>query len=300
MQYNFFVANRMEPSSIARALGECLCVPSHEVDVADAFLEQDNRNWDAKVLCDYAHASGDVSLSLDIYVQDSVAVRPSEAELARTFARTARSVVLYPAEEGIPSAYWLASPSNVVTRARLLASDDDNPAHTIDAVETAVPELPQGRVIVLPEIIREHPVPTPTTAAFTRSLDNLAAARPELFSTCPVDEPGSLHDDARAYLGEWERMVRRMVADWPPAGRYPVEMYRDAIEARDRLSDIEDRLITPSATLLTDALEEVDGQFLNSSAEDTKHILAKAVGMSAFDLPPGAWWWHRLPLSVPW
>ncbi|MFF8231251.1 hypothetical protein [Streptomyces caelestis] len=98
----------------------------------------------------------DPSLSLDIYVEDAlVDEAPTEPELARRLATALGVPVLCPAEEDLPSAYWPATSSGESVRARLYASDDEPPVHTIDAVGSAVGQLPHIRVSDLPEIARE-------------------------------------------------------------------------------------------------------------------------------------------------
>ncbi|GGZ79806.1 hypothetical protein ACFOOM_07220 [Streptomyces echinoruber] len=177
MTYNFFTVDRLQPPRIADALISCLHVEQGAVDVADTDGDQENRNWDALVTCDYSYVDGDVSLALDIYVQEAVTPQPPEPETASAFAAAARTIVLYPAEENIPSAYWLVTPTGLVTRARLMASDDETPEYSIDAVEVAVPQLPRARVMQLPEIVREQYVPTPATKEFVLALAALREAR---------------------------------------------------------------------------------------------------------------------------
>ncbi|MFJ2583779.1 hypothetical protein [Streptomyces sp. NPDC087538] len=164
MTYNLFTTNRLPPARVVDALASCLRVEANSVDVADIDGVQDNRNWDAAVLCDYSDVLGDVSLMLDIFVQDAVSQQPTEPEFAARFAVAAQTVVLYPAEDHPPSAYWLVTPTGLVTRARLLSSDDQRPEYSIDAAEAAVPQLPGIRAMQLPEIVREQPVPTPPTS----------------------------------------------------------------------------------------------------------------------------------------
>lgn len=112
------------------------------VDAADRDGDQSGRDWTAPVLCGYIRLRGDLSLELDVYVEDAlVNEAPAEPELARRLAMALGVPVLYPAEEVLPSAYWLATSSGESVRARLHASDDEPPVHTIDAVESAVAQL---------------------------------------------------------------------------------------------------------------------------------------------------------------
>lgn len=157
MIYDLLLAGPpVSPSTLADSLAEAVGAGRVDVDVADRDEDQSGRDWAAPVLCGYIRIRGDVSMSLDIYVLDDLFDKaPSEAEFAHRLAAAIGVPVLYPAAENIPSAYWLATPSGASTRARLLSSDDEPPVHTIDAVETAVAELPHIRVSELPEITRE-------------------------------------------------------------------------------------------------------------------------------------------------
>lgn len=96
-------------------------------DAADRDGDQSGRDWTAPVLCGYIRLRGDLSLALDIYVEDALVNEvPAEPELARRLARALGVPVLHPAE-GLPSSYWLATSSGESVRARLYASDDDPP-----------------------------------------------------------------------------------------------------------------------------------------------------------------------------
>ncbi|MGW2085591.1 hypothetical protein [Streptomyces sp. NPDC001880] len=170
MTYNLFTIDRLQPARVSDALASCLRIEPNSVDVADIDADQDNRDWDALALCDYSDVLGDVSLILDIFVQDAVSQQLTEPEFASRFAVAAQTVVLYPAEERPPSAYWLVTPTGLVTRARLLASDDERPEYSINAVEAAVPQLPGIRVMQLAEIVRERCVPTPTASKYIHAM----------------------------------------------------------------------------------------------------------------------------------
>ncbi|MEU9763062.1 hypothetical protein [Streptomyces sp. NPDC047985] len=235
MTYNLFTTDRLQPSRISDALASCLRVEPNSVDVADVDADQDNRNWDALALCDYSPVLGDVALTLDIFVQDAVSQQPTEPEFASRFAVAAQTMVLYPAEEQLPSAYWLVTATGLVTRARLLASDDERPEYSIDAVEAAIPQLHGVRVMQLPEIVREQHVPTPTTSEFIHATELLRVAHESPADPVLVDESGAHLYHSRAYLAEWERMVRHMESGWRPTGNYPVALYCEALLARDRI-----------------------------------------------------------------
>ncbi|MFD5163297.1 hypothetical protein ACFWMJ_35500 [Streptomyces hawaiiensis] len=123
-----------------------------DVDVADRDSDQSGRDRAAPVLCGYIMLRGDLSMSLDIHVEDALVVEtPTEPELARCPAARLGVPVLYPAErESPPSAFWLATSSGRSVRARLYSTDEEPPVHTIDAVGSAVSQPPRVRVSDLP------------------------------------------------------------------------------------------------------------------------------------------------------
>ncbi|MFF0460877.1 hypothetical protein [Streptomyces mexicanus] len=300
MTYNFFTDDRLQPSRIIDVLASCLSVDPNAVDVADIDGEQENRNWGALVFCDHSSVRGDVSFGLDIFVQDTVASRPAEDELASSFAGAAGVVVLYPAEEQIPSAYWLVTPAGLVTRARLLSSDDENPVYSIDAVEAAVPELPDVRVMQLPEIIREQHVPTPETQNFVRALISLQEAPDAPAELRFADEAGSPLRRARECLAAWERMVRRMVDSWGAAGKYPVELYSEALGARDQLAQLANNLPKAAADLLGKSVGRLDEEFIKRSTPDDTWAIESGILAGPRDVQECAWWWRHKPLILPW
>jgi hypothetical protein len=300
MTYNLFTADPLQPSRISGALASCLRVESSDVDVADADGDQDNRNWDALALCDYSHVLGDVSLALDIFVQEAVSQQPTEPDFASRFAAAAQTVVLYPAEEQLPSAYWLVTPTGLATRARLLASDDERPQYSIDAVEDSVPELPGVRVIQLPEIVREQHVPTPTTSEFIHAVNLLRKTQEGPVDPSLIDEAGSQLYHSRAYLAEWERMVRRMESGWAPNKKYPVELYCESLLARDRLEQLPGQLSGPVADLLRKSVGQLDEMFKKRTAPDDTWASEAPVSGSIGEVMERGWWWHRKPLILPW
>ncbi|MFF3782702.1 hypothetical protein [Streptomyces sp. NPDC001933] len=300
MTYNLFTTDHLQPSRVSDALASCLHIEPNSVDVAQVDADQDNRHWDALALCDYSDTFGDVSLTLDIFVQDSVSEQPTESEFASRFAVAAQTVVLYPAEEQLPSAYWLVTPTGLVTRARLLASDDERPEYSIDAVEAAVPQLPGIRVMQLPEIVREQHVPTPTTSEFIHAAEFLGKAQEIPSTPALIDEPESHLYHSRAYLAEWERMVRRMESDWQPTGNYPVVLYWEALLARDRVEQLPEALPRPVADLLRKSVGQLDEAFKKCTAPDDTWAAGAGVPGSLADLSERGWWWRRKPLILPW
>jgi hypothetical protein len=158
MIYNLLlVGPPVSSTALAEALAEAVRTEGADVDVADRDGDQSRRDWTAPVLCGYIGLRGDLPLELDIYAEDAlVNEAPAEPELARRLAMALGVPVLYPAEEDLPSAYWLATSSGESVRARLYASDDEPPVYTIDAVESALAQLPHIRVSDLPEIARRR------------------------------------------------------------------------------------------------------------------------------------------------
>ncbi|MGK5697899.1 hypothetical protein ACSNOJ_34270 [Streptomyces sp. URMC 128] len=155
----FLVGPPVSPMSLAEALAGAVKTERADVDVADRDGDQSRRDWTAPVLCGYLGLRGDLSSELDIYVDDALANEtPAEPELARRLAMALGVPVLHPAEEDLPSAYWLATSSGESVRAWLYASDDEPPVYTIDAVESAVAQLSRVRVSDLPAIARRRGV----------------------------------------------------------------------------------------------------------------------------------------------
>ncbi len=290
MTYNLLSVEPLPLGAITAALSQCLHVRAEEVDVADEDTDQDLRNWDALVTCEKETVLGDVSTSLDIYVQDAVQPQPTERDLASAFARAAGTVVLFPAEEMPPSAYWLATEDGLVTRARLYDSDDE-PRFTIDRIEAPVDRLPHVTVARIPEILRELKIATPLANAFAAHLHRMYAEE--------TNTPGTPVWRARSSLGAWEKLVRQMEAAWAPSGWYTPELYRERLEARDKLEQVRDRLPENGAALLQNALEILDPLFIELTVEDTgllrKELLRPDDRVSAL-----GWWWNRRPDPLPW
>lgn len=288
MTYNLLTVQPLDLDTITAALAQCLHVQAQEVDVADETTDQDLRNWDALVLCEKATVRGDVATSLDIYIQDSVQSQPTEREVASTFARAAGTVVLFPAEEMPPSAYWLATEDGLVTRARLYESDDEDPCLTIDTVEAPVGQLPNATVARIPEVVRELKIATPLADAFAAHL------HPEETST-----PGTPTWRARSCLGAWEKLVRQLEASWAPSGWYPPDLYRERLEARDELEQVCAQLPDDITALLRNALEPMDALFAELTVEDTGLLRKELTGPEDAASAHG-WWWNRRPEPLPW
>ncbi|MET8767704.1 hypothetical protein [Streptomyces sp. NPDC004658] len=291
MTYNFLTVEPLSVDVVAAVLAQCLSVRVQEVDVADEDTDQELRNWDALVFCDKVTVLGDVSASLDIYVQESVQPQPSERDLASAFARAADTVVLFPAEEAPPSAYWLAREDGLVTRARLYGSDDE-PRYTIDRVEDPVGRLPHVTVARIPEVVRELKIATPLADAFAA---NLRRMHP--------DEAGTLGSPAWTAsdrLGAWEKLVRQMEAAWAPSGWYPPDLYGERLEVRDELEQVRTRLPQDLTVLLRDSLASLDALFAELTVDDTGGLLRKELLPAEGAASSHGWWWDRRPEPLPW
>ncbi|MGI5338013.1 hypothetical protein ACQEVS_11745 [Streptomyces sp. CA-181903] len=301
MTYNFLTADRLHPEAIRQALSTCFAVETSSVDVADAESDQDRRNWDALVLCDFSGINGQLSLSLDIYVQESVISQPTEAEAALRFAAATRTVVLYPAEENIPSAYWAITPDMKTTRVRLSTTDDERPAYSIDAAESEIPQFPDAHVTLLPEVIREHPVAIPATESFLAKAEAVLSPDKREDATQPEkNDADNLSDRARNSLAAWERMTRRMATGWPPSGGYPFDMYMNDLRARDDLAAILAKYPEPVHHFLLESVHLVDSEFKRLTEPDRDHVIKRLTGAPQGDVTESDWWWYRKPIALPW
>ncbi|MFC9128926.1 hypothetical protein ACFT4A_19035 [Streptomyces sp. NPDC057099] len=268
----------VSPASLTEALAEAVQTDGTDVDVADRDGDESQRDWTAPVLCGYIRLRGDLSLALDIYVEDVlVNEAPPEPELARRLAAALGVPVLYPAEEDLPpSAYWLATSSGRSVRARLLSSDDEPPVHVIDAIEEPVPDLPRATIEILPEILDREPIPTPVSDTVLATLPPGTAATAE----------GQVHHHLRV----WERLTRRLLSDWAPSGHYRADLFHRDLEARDALERLIPKLGKTHTDALRDAVTRLDRTF-------SEHTAPKPTPDDG-GAPP--WWRNRVPRHAPW
>ena len=277
MTYDLLLAGDFDRSALVGALAELAGVTAGAVDIADR--DAGYRAWDSPVLCTYEPVGGDVSWLLDVYIVAGAAREPDVSVAAGLIAAQLGAPVLWAAQETLPSAFWLVTPDGTRTRARVYEDDGngDVAAYKVDAVEKPVPLFPSARVEPLPEVIREHPVPTPVT-------DELAAWLAEEDVVLPEGSQDAVRR-ARVYLTVWEQLTERMAAGWPPDGWSPGDFYRDDLAARDELGTAVTQLPAAAVGRFRWAIGRVDEKFKTLTHETTTP-----------PVPGGdAWWRRRVP-----
>lgn len=291
--YNLFTVGAVDWSRLKKALSGQFAVPVEAVEVADA-NEFDSRNWEAWVSCEYEAVHGDVTYSLNIYATDDVEGRPTERALSIGLVGELQQSLLFPADEDLPSAYWVAIPGGPVTRARLVSSDEEESTYRVDVVEHAVPQLPHVSVAHIPEVIRLVRMATPIADEFKSVLADFA-------ERSPVPDGDQAMEDWNWYaprrLAAWESLTVRMASHWPPSRWYPADYYRQDLEMRDHLERVPSTVPASVASPLRKALVRIDDAFRKCTEEDGGEALSAALGSP---VPSQGWWWHRCPLQIPW
>ncbi|MFE7659257.1 hypothetical protein [Streptomyces celluloflavus] len=300
MTYNLFLVDSLDPDVMAEAVAAILQVPMKEVDVADADGDQEDRYWDALVSCEYSHVEGNVSLSLEIYAQDSVQKQPSEAEFSAALAHRLGTPVLYPPQEGAMSAHWMVTPDGLATRARLTESEDEEPLFTVTAVEAPIRELPDVPVMHLPEVVHEQKIATPLADAFAESVKSLMEEGDGTNGSAITADVAEVARIAKSYLGAWEKLSRRAENDFDPSGWFPLEFYRETLGYRDDIEGYARQLPGNVQELYRRYVDEVDKLHKELTVEDEERIVADEEGEPVARLTQKAWWWHRRPSPMPW
>ena len=289
MVYDVLLVDPCEPADLIRALAGVFAVPVSDVDAAAE--DTDDRNWSAPVLVTYSERHCDVSLSLSITAVQSIADRPTEAVLAARLAERLKAPVLYPAEEFPPSAYWLADGQDRPARARLEPAEEldssieDERALRITAVDRMIPSLPKVRVTPIPEVIREHRLPTPLSAAFSDRAGT---------------ETGSPSWYAGNALAVWESFVTRMTSGWPPDGWYPAEYYAQDLQSRDDAGGYVEALTPELAAAMASALHVLDQTYESATIPDDGSALAEALEVPRESIAGRGPRWQRRPAELPW
>jgi hypothetical protein len=275
MTYDLLLAGDFDRATLAGALADLTGVPADAVDIADRDAE--DRAWDSPVLCTYEPVGGDLAWLLDIYLGAGTAHEPDVSVAAQLIATRLGTAVLWAAQEAPPSAFWLITPDGTRTRARVYDEDGDLATYRLDAVEKPVPQFPSVRVEPLPEVIREHRVPTPVA-------DELTAWLADEDTVLPEDSHEAVRQ-ARMYLAVWEQLTERMAAGWPPDGWYPTDFFRDDLTTRDQLETALPRLPAAATGRFRWAIGRVDEKFKTLTHETA------IPSVSGGD----AWWWRRAP-----
>lgn len=288
MMYNLLVTDAAEPAKLATVLASVFNVNVRDVDVADSLGDPDQRNWEAAVSCEYSALHGSLSWALEIYAQKFVTDPPSESTLAQQVAAATGAVVLFPAEEDLPSAYWAATPERRFTRARLYESDDEPPVYRIDSVESPVRQLPNVRVARIPEVVRELKIPTPISDSFDEQISVQSLT------------PGSAEWKVSDRLGAWEKLVSHMASGWAGSGWCPPDLYCERLEARDGLEAFPSQLPPAAVAVLQQGLQQLDSTYVGLTSEDGQGSLAgQLLGPDSQSAQLG-WWWYRRPEPLPW
>ncbi|WP_406862847.1 hypothetical protein ABZO31_21440 [Streptomyces sp. HUAS MG47] len=287
--YEFHTVHRPAPDVMTAGLAAAVGVAPDRVDVGHHDADPDGRDWGADVLCTYDFLDGDLTLSWSIYVTDAVPDPPDEETAASRLAAAIGATVFCEAlDVGLPSACWAMSPDGTRTRARVYDPEEPDLLMTVDAVEDPVADLPGIRVRCLPEAYAAERVPTPVTDAFEAAiaLDGTASTQ---------NSPTRL---ACWLLYCWERLVRRLEADWSPSDRYPGESYLDDLRSRDELSSRLATLPPDLATQLAAAVAELDALFQSHTVVDEGEFLGRLTGPGT-EIGTRDWWWQRRPCRVP-
>lgn len=283
--YDLLFTGPCEPTDLEVALAAAFALPLADIDVAEEDAGDrvvGDRFWSASVLATWGERHGDIALSLTITAVNDVGDRPTEAALAARLAELLGTPILYPATSYPPSAYWLADVHDQPARARLEPSDEvdagveDDLALTITAVNRFVPALPLLHVTPIPEVIREHRLPTPLADAF---------AGPR---------------SARNALAAWESFITRLTSGWPPDAWYPADYYAEDLHYRDEADALLPALVPDLAAAMASALHTLDEAYAASTIPDDGIALSQALGIPAADLAQRPSRWRRRPANPPW
>jgi hypothetical protein len=159
-------------------------------------------------------------------------------------------------------------------RCRLEAIDsDEDTTYRVDAVEEPVADLPRATVESLPEALDSEPVETPVADAFLGTYRTGTTA----------SAAGRVHYSLRV----WERLVRRLAAEWGPSGRYREDLFQRDLQARDDLAQLVTEVDAEHAERLRATLARLDDEFRNRTEPGDRPATER-------------WWRDRSPRSVPW
>ena len=293
MIYDLLFTGPFSPEALTAALAEVFVLPTSEVDVQERSVE--DRNWEAAALCTYEVRHGDVSATASLVTRDEVSAQPPAPELAGQLATRLGHPVLYPGTEILPSAFWLADGQRRPARIRLEYTEDvdptfveeneDEPSFAITAVDRPVPTMPWLNVTPIPEVIREHRMPTPLADAFADM--NEQTVGDNLWHACSA-------------FGAWEQFVARMAAGWPPDGWFPADFYAEYLEYRDEIDQYRAKLEPELASRLADAVRTIDEAYTGQTIDDGGTALAAELATPVTEIADRGPRWRRRPERLPW
>ncbi|MCX5376732.1 pentapeptide repeat-containing protein [Streptomyces sp. NBC_00091] len=251
--YGFLLAGKVEPQDLARVLDEVFAAGTGAVEVAPQW-DADAWRWDTPVQCGYEWFShGDIAGALHVYAGPAVPDPPSGETIARALARELGTAVLVDWRTH-PWVEQVLTPGGGATFARVDDLEGDAEGCEVTATHAWVEEFPNAVVEGLPEVVRHAPLAPQGTAP-------------------------------RLWL--WTDLICRMEAGWPPVRWYGIDMYRENLESRDELRDLE------GDPELGAQLEALDARFRAVTVEDA----GLEIGADPAATP---WYWHRRPAVLPW
>lgn len=96
----------------------------------------------------------------------------------------------------------------------------------------------------------------------------------------------------------WERLVRRMEADWQVEGQYPISAYSNDLDCRDQLQVSLSELPDTAQPELAGLLRALDARFMHRTEPDGTGELRPWLRPSSGTARHG--FWLRKPVVVPW
>ncbi|MEU2945588.1 hypothetical protein ABZ617_06140 [Nocardiopsis alba] len=281
MNYDAMLPTSIAPGKLKSTLSKIFELPETDVDInhSDYFGE---RNWDAKVTCDYEEKVGDVKIYLDIYAVDDIDTLPSSQEFALRLANLLCSSVIQQVDEPLYGVAKITTPSGETGYVRFDFPYEDEEIHVISGTEVPIPEFPKVGFSRFPEMIKSQNLPKIITDQYF-----------------PKEVPGDL-GKLYSLSSAWEKLTVRMRTGWPPSGWYPASMYQDDLKARDEWEEICHRLAEETTAGPTKAMALIDRIFIESTVDDSGDSLVRAGEISTEDLASRPWYWRRRPKDAPW
>jgi hypothetical protein len=277
--YSYLTNGTGVPDSIPELLSEAFRLKTGEVDVSES-SEWEDRNWDARVTCEYTESEVGLRWSLTIYAADDVEHQPSEGELGLMLALRLSASVFFEWDRRIPWVRQVALADGRFTLARVTGTDQESAELSVTAAEAPLPDFPGCPVTHFPEVVRLHGLPTPVT-------DSLASP----------EETGQL-GDLRGLLVNWERLCVRMTTGWPPGGWYSTALYREDLELRDQLEAGTKDLPASESQRLTAALRGLDDVYRAATVDDQGVWLSTSLHQGRDGWPDRPWYWQRRPAAL--